>query len=283
LRRTKFLLTIDYDSSDTSGTDDDEEVDATTTTTPLANYPTRPLKLAKDTNFFDVVGIAQGHQDAQFKTVAGAIYIRYHEVKDDFMTEYVLEDQIGKATKTALFEIHRERMKKWQYDWQRKAMEWFYKGMKKLVKIYGKDAWKAASTTQRKAVFRHLFSRDPIAMVKKMHPAVWRSIDLRGIYEANDEGRVKWQKWFRLKFIWTCQLFLDYRNLIKKKDRKEEAYREWRGFTRDIQIEEKLKLGDLYQLPIKQAGPLDRDRRDIITTTSRDPVRYNVDEDLADD
>jgi hypothetical protein len=28
LRRTKFLLTIDYDSSDTSGTDDDEEVDA---------------------------------------------------------------------------------------------------------------------------------------------------------------------------------------------------------------------------------------------------------------
>jgi hypothetical protein len=59
------------------------------------------------------------------------------------------------------------------------------------------------------------------------------------------------------------------------------VYREWRGFTRDFEIEERLQLGDLYQLPVKRGGPTFGP--EWARYHHHNPVRYNVNEDLADD
>ncbi|KAG7004536.1 hypothetical protein G7Y79_00024g054860 [Physcia stellaris] len=221
--------------------------------------PCIKLHLSGDTNM-DVfnTSIEAGHEDEVGRAIAGILYSRYHILEDTDIRELLAPGRL--PSHGALYQIWRDRIKKWQYDFQSQIMAYFFDGVTSTCDhMGGAEVFDQTTTAGRMDLWEAIFDEAPVAIAQEMLGTVGKSVPLDDIFSLNSPEHKKWQRFYKTVFMFTAEDTYAHRYATLD-DEKEEVFENWRSFPFSDECDT-LDLGGVKDIPVKAGGPLDQGRR----------------------
>ena len=223
------------------------------------------LVTARECGFFDT-SVETGREEAAVRIAAAAVYFRWHVIEETDVRLFLVLDRI--QTKPPLHQVIRNSCLLHQSVYQNKAMAWYKRGVLATIEaIGGRAVFDNSTTEQRQAVWRALFSRDPLGMAKDSMPSSQLSIDVRGIYRSADPKAHKRRRFIKTCFVWMAE---DTYNVRIVRDSDDVAFMNWKKMPGRRSINA-LELGDCLDVPVRHGGMFDRDRRNIGMVAMNNP------------
>ena len=214
------------------------------------------LVTARECGFLDT-RVETGHEEAAVR-IAAAVYFRWHVIEETDVLLFLVLDRI--QTKSPLHQVIRNSCLRHQSVYQNKAMAWYKRGVLATIEaIGGRAVFDTSTTEQRQAVWRALFSRDPLGMAKASMPSSQLSIDIRGIYRSADPKAHTCRRFIKTCFVWMAEDTYNYRII---RDSDDVAFMNWKKMPGRRSINA-LELGDCSDVPVQHGGMFDRDRMNI--------------------
>ena len=205
-----------------------------------------PIAHAKDIGFFDTE-IAAQHEDATFRGMSAALYVRYHQLPDDKHHLYTIPARFTArhpGRKLGLIVA-----KKWFTIFQNNIMAIYFRGMQLLIsKMGGLPVWAQATPNQRAEIYRLVWFQCKTAMATAMCGTCAGSFPIKDVFSDSSPEHVKWQTAIRRVFVYTCEQVYLLRIL---KDDKIKMYKWWKGimFHPNFQEGGRLPLAGLRTYP----------------------------------
>lgn len=202
--------------------------------------------------------IEAGHEDEIGRSIAGIQYSRYHILEDKDISELVAPGRL--PSYGVLYQIWRDRIKKWQYDFQGQIMAYFLDGVTSTCDhMGGGEVFDQTTTAGRMDLWEAIFDEAPVAIAQEMLGTVGRSVPLDDIFSLHSPQHKKWQRFHKTVFMFTAEDTYAHRYATLDDD-KEEVFEKWRSFPFSDECES-LNLGGVKEIPVKAGGPLDQGRR----------------------
>ena len=212
----------------------------------------KELKLAKDCGYFDT-DYEAAHADDGQRHMIGAFYARYHDFDDD---EKALLIPKRHASKSVSRYADRGAIMRWRSRFQTQIMAIYLEGMKLVIeKMGGLTLWRLTTRQERLAVYRRLCDFDPPGVTMACLGPVAKYVPVANIFSDNTPLHVKWQRFHRTIFVWTCE-HVFFERLATDEDNCRKCFNSWRNMvnTQDFQL---LNLGSHLEIPVKHNLDLD--------------------------
>lgn len=217
---------------------------------PTASEPNESLTLAgqEDVALFDT-GVEVGHENAFLRSVASVIYFRRHVLTDADIRTLIAPAR--HQTRSANYELDRQRCMSWQAKFQNAIMAWFMSGVRSTCEAMGGVEFFETSTVgERRRMWSAIYKQAPKEMALQSLATVGQSVPIAEIYSGASPAHIKWQRFLKTSFVWAAEDTFRFRYM---EDRKTECFKNWRAGPSTPAMAE-LELGGILEVPVKVGG-----------------------------
>lgn len=225
-----------------------------------------PIQTAGEGDYFNG---SQEHtfEERAVRHMCSSFYARFHHYEPSDIARYLVASRFPK--KSALTEHWHERISDLPSKYQTYIMDWYVVGLRATINQMGGLAqWQKSAPAQRMEVYEALWRQDYLGMAKASLGTTAIAVPLYDIFSDTSALHIKWQKFHKTVFCWTCEDVWRFR-IAPEVDRRIECFDAWRSLPQDPRLDA-MRLGDVDEIPISWAGVYDTGRRKKLKAVERD-------------